>query len=180
MKWKVLHSEYLFNQPWLTVRKDHCLLPNGKEIPAFYVNEYPEWVNVFALTDEGNVVMVKQYRHGIKQVSIELPGGVAEKGEDLLAACQRELLEETGYEFEQWEFLGKVCANPSTTNNFTHFYLATNGRKVAAQNLDEEEDLEVLELPLEEVKRMALDNEIVQSLHTNGIFYALLRLNKMG
>ncbi|RPD51374.1 NUDIX hydrolase [Paracnuella aquatica] len=180
MKWKVLHSEYLFNQPWLTVRKDHCLLPNGKEIPAFYVNEYPEWVNVFALTDEGNVVMVKQYRHGIEQVSIELPGGVAEKGEDLLEACQRELLEETGYEFEQWEFLGKVCANPSTTNNFTHFFLATKGRKVAAQNLDEEEDLEVLELPVEEVKRMALDNEIVQSLHTNGIFYALLRLNKMG
>lgn len=179
MEWKVLHSEYLFNQPWLTVRKDHCLLPNGQEIPAFYVNEYPEWVNVFALTDEGNVLMVKQYRHGIGLVSIELPGGVAEKGEDLQEGCKRELLEETGYAFEEWEFLGKVCANPSTTNNFTHFYLARNGKKVAEQQLDEGEDLEVLHLPLAEVKRMALENEIVQSLHTNGIFYALMRLNQL-
>jgi 8-oxo-dGTP pyrophosphatase MutT (NUDIX family) len=179
MEWKVKESEYLFKQPWLTVRRDHCILPDGTEIPSFYVNEYPEWVNAFALTEEGKVLMVRQYRHGIGQISTELPGGVAEEGEDLELACKREMLEETGYEFPDWEFLGKVCANPSTTNNFTHFYLARNGRKVADQNLDEGEDLEVLEMTIEEVKELVMQNKVVQSLHTNAIFYALLRLGKM-
>ena len=179
MEWKVLSSEYLFQKPWLTVRKDHCILPDGTEMPNYYVNEYPEWVNVFALTEEGNVLMVKQYRHGIGQISIELPGGVAEKGENMELACKRELLEETGYEFQDWEFLGKISANPSTTNNFTHFYLARNGKKVAGQKLDVGEDLEVLELPVAEVKEMVLKNQIVQSLHTNAIFYALIRLSAL-
>lgn len=179
MEWKVLHSEYLFNQPWLTVRKDHCQLPDGTEIPAFYVNEYPEWVNAFAITEEGKVLMVKQYRHGIGQISIELPGGVVEKGEDLLEGCKRELLEETGYVFNEWEFIGKVCANPSTTNNYTHFYLAKGGKKVAELSLDEGEDLVVMEISIEEVKQLVLENKIIQSLHTNAIFYALLRLNAL-
>jgi ADP-ribose pyrophosphatase len=179
MEWKVLDSEYLFKQPWLTVRKDHCQLPNGTEIPSFYINEYSEWVNVFAVTEDDKVLMVKQYRHGIKQVGIELPGGVAEAGEDMEAACRRELLEETGFEFQDWEFLGKVCANPSTTNNFTHFYLAKNGKKVADQNLDEGEELEVVELTVDEVKELVFNNRIVQSLHTNAIFYALRRLGRL-
>lgn len=179
MEWTVLESEYLFKQPWLTVRKDHCRTPNGSEIPAYYVNEYPEWVNVFAVTDEGKVLMVQQYRHGIGQISVELPGGVAEEGENLELACKRELLEETGYEFQDWEFLGRVSANPSTTNNFTHFYLARNGKKVAAQKLDEAEELEVLELTVAEVKDLVFQNKIVQSLHTNAIFYALHRLGSL-
>ena len=95
MEWKVLSSEYLFNEPWLTIRKDRCQLPNGHIVPAFYVNEYPDWVNVFALTEEGQVVMVKQYRHGIREISIELPGGVIDEGETPEEAARRELMEET-------------------------------------------------------------------------------------
>lgn len=176
MKWKILQSDYLFNEPWLTVRKDKCQLPNGHIMDAFYVNEYPEWVNVFALTEEGKVLMVKQYRHGAGEESIELPGGVAEKGEDLEAACKRELLEETGYACTYWEYLGKISANPSTTNNFMHMYLARNGKKVAEQHLDAEEDLVVMELSIAEVKNLVFEHKLLQSLHTNNIFYALQRL----
>jgi ADP-ribose pyrophosphatase len=179
MEWKVLASEYLFKEPWLTVRKDKCQLPNGHVIPSFYVIEYPAWVNVFALSEEGQVVMVKQYRHGIKQTSLELPGGVVDEGEEVEAAARRELMEETGYEFASYEYLGKICANPSTTNNFMHMYLAKGGRKVGEQDLDHSEEIEVMLVSIDEVKQLVRENKIVQSLHTNCIFYALEKLGTL-
>ncbi len=166
MKWKLLESKYLFNQPWLTVRQDTCETPSGKIIPTFYVLEYPEWANAFCLTKDGQVVMVKQYRHGLGQESIE-------------EGVKRELLEETGYQFEKVEFLGKISANPSTTNNMMHMFLATGGEKVAEQNLDEEEEVEVVHMSLEEVKQLVREQKIVQSLHVNCIFYALEKLGQV-
>ena len=179
MKWKVLASEYLFNVPWLTVRKDKCETPGGKIIPSFYVIEYPDWANAFCLTNDGRVVMVKQYRHGIGEEGIELPGGVVEENESLEEGVKRELLEETGYRFEKMEYLGKISANPSTTNNLMHMYLATGGEKVAEQNLDEEEEVEVLLMSMEEVKQLVRENKIMQSLHVNCILYALERLGEV-
>lgn len=179
MKWKVLESDYLFNQPWLTVRRDKCELPNGKIMPAFYVLEYPTWVTALAITKEGKVVMVQQYRHGIEEVCIETPGGVVDAGEEPETAIKRELLEETGYAFDTFECLGKVCANPSTGNNYLYMYLATGGVKVAEQNLDETEDVEVKFFTIEEVKNLIKENKIVQALHTSCIFYALNRLNEI-
>ena len=180
MKWKVLESTYLFNDyPWLTIRKDKCLTPNGKIIPAFYVNEYPEWANAFCLTNEGKVILVKQYRHGIGEESIELPGGVMEEGESIEEGVKRELLEETGYQFEKVELLGNISANPSTTNNLMHMFLATGGEKVAEQALDEEEEMDVLLLTIGEVKQLIREHKIMQSLHVNCIFHALERLGEL-
>jgi 8-oxo-dGTP pyrophosphatase MutT (NUDIX family) len=176
MKWKVLASEYLHKEPWLTIRKDKCELPDGQVVPAFYVQEYPDWVNAFALTRNNQVVMVKQYRHGIEETGIELPGGVAEEGETVEEAVRREIKEETGYEFASYEYLGKICANPSTTNNFMHMFLATDGEKVADSQLDDMEDLEVVLYSIEEVKELLKENKIMQSLHSNCIFYALHKL----
>lgn len=135
-KWKVIGSKYLHKEDWLTIREDQCEMPNGHIIPKFYVNEYPDWVNAFALTKEGKVLLVRQYRHGIDSIETELPGGVSEAGETMEEACRREVLEETGYRFDEFRYLAKVSANPSTTNNFTHFFLATGGEKVAGQSLD--------------------------------------------
>ncbi|MEO6069524.1 MAG: NUDIX hydrolase [Chitinophagaceae bacterium] len=179
MDWKVLESTYLHQEPWLTIRKDTCEMPNGVIVPAFYINEYPEWVNIFGLTKKGKVILVKQYRHGVKRVGIELPGGVAEKGETMEEAVKREALEETGYAFKQVQYLGKVSANPSTTNNFTHMFLGTGGEKIAEQNLDETEDVTVQLYSIEEVKNLLVQNEIVQSLHVSSIFYALLKLGEI-
>ena len=179
MKWKVLESTYLHEEPWLTIRKDKCLLPNGNIVPAFYVNEYPEWVNAFAITKDGKVIMVKQYRHGIQSIETELPGGVVEEGESLEEGVKREVLEETGYTFEKVEYLGKISANPSTTNNFMHMFLATGGAKVAEQNLDDSEEVEALLMSVDEVKQLVKENKIMQSLHVNCIMYALLKLEKI-
>ncbi len=179
MRWKVLASEYLFNEPWLTIRRDRCELPNGAIMPAFYVQEYPTWVAAFALTRDNRVLMIKQYRHGIKEVTIEPPGGVVDKGEEPETGIQRELLEETGYQFESFEFLGKVCANPSTGDNYLHMFLAKGGEKIAEQNLDETEDVQVVLYTIDEVKELLRENKILQSLHVSCIFYALNKLGEM-
>ena len=179
MKWKVLESTYLHKEPWLTIRKDKCQLPNGNIVPAFYVNEYPDWVNAFALTKEGKVIMVRQYRHGINSIETELPGGVVEEGETWQEGVKRETLEETGYTFDKVEYLGKISANPSTTNNFMHMFLATGGEKVADQDLDDSEEVEVLLMTIDEVKALVKENKIMQSLHVNCIMYALARLEEM-
>ena len=179
MKWKVLESTYLHKEPWLTIRKDKCQLPNGNIVPAFYVNEYPDWVNAFALTKEGKVIMVRQYRHGINSIETELPGGVVEEGETWQEGVKRETLEETGYTFDKVEYLGKISANPSTTNNFMHMFLATGGEKVADQDLDDSEEVEVLLMTIDEVKELVKENKIMQSLHVNCIMYVLARLEEM-
>jgi len=179
MEWKVLESEYLYNEPWLTIRKEKCELPNGKIMPAYYVLEYPTWVSVFALTKDNKVVLIKQYRHGLGVVSIETPGGVVDKGETPEEAIKREIKEETGYVFESYQNLGKICANPATSNNYMHMFLATGGEKVAEQSLDETEDVEVVLYSIEEVKQLVKSNQIVQSLHVNCILYALNKLGEM-
>lgn len=179
MKWKVLESTYLFNVPWLTVRMDKCLTPGGKVIPSFYVNEYPDWANAFCLTKDGKVVMVRQYRHGLGEEGIELPGGVVEEGESMEDGVKRELLEETGYRFDNIEYLGNISANPSTTNNLMHMFLATGGEKVAEQSLDEAEEVEVVYYTIAEIKQLIKDHKIMQSLHVNCIFYALARLGEL-
>src|SRR5689334_9300479 len=137
MEWKVLESEYLYKEPWLTVRKEKCELPNGKIMQAYYTLEYDTWVTAFALTKDNKVVLIKQYRHGLGVESIETPGGVVDKGESLETAVARELKEETGYAFSSFEYLGKICANPATTNNYMHMFLAKGGEKVGEQSLDE-------------------------------------------
>lgn len=176
MKWKVLESETLFRQPWFTVRKDVCEIPNGKQHAAYYILEYPDWATAFALTEDGKVLMVRQYRHGLGVVSTELPGGVIDPGEDAKLAIARELKEETGYEFASIEEIGKVAPNPATSNNYMHMFVAKGGKKVAEQSLDDTEDLEVLLMSIDELKQLVKENKIVQSLHVTCIFYALQKL----
>ena len=101
--WKVLHSEYLSRKPWLTVRCDHLKLPNGNEIPNYYVLEYPDWINVLAITKDQKFVFVKQYRHALGITAYELCAGVCETSDaSPLESAKRELSEETGYGNGTW------------------------------------------------------------------------------
>src|SRR5450432_3367472 len=121
MNWKILSSEYLFKDLWFKVRKDRCETPQGKIIDPFYVYEFPEWVTAVPVTEDGKIVMVRQYRHALGITNIELPGGcVDDSDKNFEEAMARELLEETGYSFSSYESLGKISANPSTNNNLMH------------------------------------------------------------
>lgn len=181
MDWKLLSSEYLFKDAWLTARKDKCETPSGKIITPYYVLEYNNWVNAFGLREDGQVIMIRQYRHGVGKTLLEIPGGTMDPSDPSpLFAMQREMLEETGYEFKEWIPLGTIAPNPASSNNYTYMFLATGGVKVQEQQLDHNEEIEIVTMPLGELQQLVLDNKIEQSLHTTCIFYALLHLGKMG
>lgn len=165
-KWKVLQSETLYNEPWLSVRKEHVELPNGNRIPSYYILDYPDWVNVIAITTDGMFVMISQYRHGLGQANYELCAGVYENevDETLMVAAQRELLEETGYGNGIWTEYMTISANTSTHSNLTHCFLATGVEKLAAQTLEASEDITVHLFTAAEVKQMLEANQILQSL----------------
>ena len=125
-----------------------------------------------AITEDNNVILVKQYRHPLNESLVELPGGFVDAGEKPLQAIERELLEETGYSFSSFQYLGITAANPGVLNNLTHMFLAKGGKKTAKQALDENEEIEILFKPIQEVKDMLLRNEIKQSMHALCHFYA--------
>jgi len=179
LKWKTLSSEYLSNQTWFTVRKDTCEKKDGSIVDDYYVFEFPDWATAFPLTADGKIIMTKQYRHAIGEVGIELPGGVVEKGESFEEGIKRELLEETGYAFDEIKPLGKISANPSTNTNLMYMFLATGGKKVKEQSLDANEEIEVLELSFDELMQLIDENKIMQSMHMTTIYYALKALGKL-
>jgi ADP-ribose pyrophosphatase len=179
LKWKLLHSEYIHKGPWATLRTDRCEMPDGRIMPDYYVLEYPNWVNAVAITEDNKVLMVRQYRHAAGIVSLELPGGVIDGDEAPADAMRRELLEETGYQFDDIELIATVYANPSTANNQTYCYLAKGGKKVQGQSLDEHEEIVVEEYALTEIKQLLADNKIAQALHCTGLFYALGKLGEL-
>ena len=163
-KGKVLKSEYLFRRPWLTVRRDCVELPDGRQNPEFYVLEYPDWVNVIAITEDGKFVMERQYRHGLGKTCFEIPAGVIEEGEDPLDAAKRELMEETGYGEGKWRKIMTISGNSSTTDNLSHCYVAEGVRKISGQHLDSTEDLEIVLLDTAQVKDLMVNDQIKQAL----------------
>lgn len=163
-KWKVLESEYLSRRPWLTVRRDKVQLPGGAVHPEYYVLEYPSWVNVIAITEGGEYVMVRQYRHGAGLIATELCAGVVEEGEDPLDGARRELLEETGYAGGEWELTMKISANPGSQNNYAYCYTARGVKLERPQHLDETEDIEVVLMSRDQVWEMLMADNLKQAL----------------
>jgi ADP-ribose pyrophosphatase len=179
MKWKTLSSEYLIRHPYFTARKDKCETPGGKIIEEYFVVELPTTACAVPITEDGKVLMIQQYRHPVGEVILELPGGFIDKNELPEVAMARELMEETGYQFSSIEQVGKIAANPGVLDNFTALFLARGGKKTGVQNLDHNEDIEVVMISLDELKKLFLENKIVQSLHANCIFYALKRMGEI-
>lgn len=158
--WQVLKDTKLFETPIFSLHQID-LLPRPKKQPvSFYVLDAPEWVNVIALTPENNIVLVEQYRAGVHQSSLEIPGGMADPGEDPIEAAKRELLEETGFSSAKWTKIGKTSSNPAILNNFTHLYLAENCQKVQEQQTDGNEDIAVHIIPLQEFLQLVKDGTV--------------------
>ncbi len=173
MNWTILHSQYALNERWIKVRQDRCRMPDGTIVDPYYVLEYPDWVNVLALDKEQNVILTRLYRHGIGKTVLELPSGSVDPNETPLETVERELLEETGYRFEQVIQTSVVSPNPGNHANRAYSFLATGGEKIAEPSFDESEEIETFLVSLEEFKKMLANNELVQAMHVSAAFYGL-------
>ncbi|GCE12399.1 NUDIX hydrolase [Tengunoibacter tsumagoiensis] len=143
--WEVLESTISYEDRWLKVRSDRCRTPQGSIIEPYHVIECSTWVNVLALTPEGQVILVREYRHGVRQILLGLPGGGVETtDEDVSAAIKRELLEETGYSGGTFFSIGQSYANPSNQDNTVWSFLAVDVTLSQEQQLDEAEHIEIV------------------------------------
>jgi ADP-ribose pyrophosphatase len=180
MKWKILSSQYVFKDLWFKVRKDICETESGKIINPYYVYEFPNWVMAVPVTEDGKIILIRQYRHAIQEICLEIPGGcVDETDKDFQQAIERELLEETGYTFSSYEYLGRTSSNPSTNNNMAHMFLAKGGRKTSRQKLDTNEEIEVQLYTIDEVKQFLKQGKLIQSMHVATFLYAFEKMKEL-
>ena len=158
--WEIIKDNKVYETPIFSLHEKTVLPDKGSDAANFYVLEAPAWINVIALTPDRQIVLVEQYRHGVDETTLEIPGGMVDEGEEPIEAAKRELLEETGFEAEQWEMLGKVSSNPAILSNFTHIFLARNCMKTSAQQTDGHEDIKVHKMPLKTFLELA-DEDVV-------------------
>jgi len=173
--WQVLERRTLISRRWLTVYEDRVKLANGREMAEFHVLDSPTWAGVLCLTADDEIVLVRQYRHGIAGESLELPAGVIEPGEEPLAGAQRELREETGYLAESWQPIVSVATEPSRHTVRAHFFCALGATPSGVRALDESEDIDVVRVPRAEVLGLIDSGRIVHGIHIGAILLAARR-----
>ncbi len=176
--WDVLSTRYDRTFRVFRLRTDRARSPRTGRDHDFFILESPTWVNVIPLTGKGEVVLVRQYRHGTREVTLEIPGGVVEEGDTPDGAARRELREETGWREERMISLGYVLPNPAIQNNRCYTFLAENVVPAGAQEQDDKEDIEVVLRPLADIPGMIRDGEIRHSLVVAAFYRYLMEYRK--
>lgn len=169
--WKITKSEVTAQTSIFTLKTLNAHSPGNQRSHKFYVLEAGDWVNVIPITADGRVIMVRQYRHGTGEVTLEIPGGLIDPGQTPIQSAKRELLEETGFSGGDWELLGRTRPNPAFLNNWCYCYLARDVVRTAEQDLDEAEELEVVTADLKDVPGLIARGEIDHSLVLSAFFY---------
>ena len=176
--WRLLRSNIAFKHKWYTLRRDEVELSNGHVVDDFFVSERPDGAMVFPVTEQNEVLFVRQYKHAAGKVFLEVPAGsFFPDQEEAEAAATRELLEETGAVLTQELIpLGVLHDNPAKDTNRLHLFLAQKVRIEQAQALDATEDIEVVKVPLDQVLPKVLNGEICVSGSVALCFLALRHL----
>lgn len=172
-KWKTLESHLLFHSSYARFRKEVCELADGRIMQNYYVLDIRDWVNVVAITRENQIVLVRQYRHAAKNITIEIPGGAIDgDGESPEMAARRELLEETGFKAGDQIFASKHYPNPALQSNQLWTYVFIGCEKISEPEWDEFEEMEIELVSFSQLKQRVHEGEISHSLILASLFLA--------
>ena len=176
--WEEIKTDHIIQNEWIDFRSTVYRLPDGKIFEPYYSYSRRDYVVIVASDTEGKYICVRQFRHGIREVTTEFPAGGIERkdgkeygadkniqAEDALEAAKRELMEETGYESDDWTSLLTVPSNATVADNYAHLFMAKNCRKIAGQDLDEMEFIHVVKLSADEIEELIAGGEFQQAMH---------------
>ena len=179
LEWQEIHTEHIVQDEWIDFRRSSYRFPDGSVFEPYYSYSRRDYVVIVASDEEGNYLCVRQFRQGIKEVTTEFPAGGIERAggkeygkegnpafsEDALAAAKRELLEETGYQSEEWEHLLTVPSNATIADNYAFIFTAKNCRKSGEKRLDETEFLHVRKYNGRELETLIEEGGFQQAVH---------------
>lgn len=178
LEWEEIKTEHLLRNEWIDFRISRYRFPDGSEFEPYYSYSRRDYVVIVPFDEDGNLICVRQYRHGLKEVTTEFPAGGIERtdgkeyggdkdinAEDALDAARRELHEETGYGSSEWTHLLSVPSNATISDNYAHLYMARNCRKVSGQDLDDTEFVEVVKHSADEIDKMIKEGRFQQAVH---------------
>ena len=174
--WEICGRELIRDFTIFQIEKKQVRSPRTAKVHEVQAIQFPDWVLILALTIDQKVVMVRQYRHGIERVCLELPGGLVSPADDSPElSAQRELLEETGYRADEIILLGECFPQPAILSNKCLFYLAKNAAEVQPQQLDSGEDIEIIKIPLQEIPARIKNKEIDHGMVILAFFFLWMK-----
>lgn len=189
LEWEEVSVEHLIQNEWIDFRVQRFRFPDGSEFEPYYSYSRRDYIVVVPFDEDGNLICVRQYRHGIREVTTEFPAGGIERtdgkeyggdkdlnAEDALEAAKRELREETGYASDEWTHLLTVPSNATISDNYAYLYMARNCRKVSGQDLDDTEFVNAVKHTPDEIEKMIKDGTFQQSVHVAAWLLALREL----
>jgi ADP-ribose pyrophosphatase len=173
--WKYLEGRTVYQNRIMKVREDRYHFSRGDVVQDYTVIQFPAWVNIIPITDRDEVVLIRQFRHGVRRETLEIPGGLISGSDtDPREGAIREMEEETGFSSHDVVHIGTVEPNPAIQDNLCHSFLARNARPVSAQNLDPTEAIKVELVKRDEVFRMIRDGRITHGLVVAAFAFLML------
>jgi 8-oxo-dGTP pyrophosphatase MutT (NUDIX family) len=177
MKWPTIETKKIIKGRIFEYFQVTRQSPVSKEIGTFDIIKCANWVNVIALTPDKKIVLIKQYRHGTDEYTMEIPGGAINRDEDPVIGAKRELEEETGYTSNNWKSICKVEVNPAFMTNTCETFIAVDAIKTSEQNLDPFEEIEVFLEDLDNLERLVKNGKITHSLVLTALLVYLQTLH---
>ena len=175
-EWQILSSEFGLKNPLFQIRTDTLVNPRNQKPVTITVLTGNDAANVVPITSDGQILMIEQYRFGIAKKTLEVPGGMVDDGENQQKAVERELLEETGYGSQNWQYLGKIPANPVFQDAYIHHWLARDVELIGETHFDDAEDIVLKKMPIAEVFELFKKGEIEHPHTVNILLRAFLEL----